>query len=34
MDDVIPNTTLKQQLDQAFFKTADFIRNDKGSNHA
>jgi hemoglobin len=34
MDDVVTNATLKQQLEQAFFKTADFIRNDKGSNHA
>jgi hemoglobin len=34
MDDVVANDTLRQQLEQAFFKTADFIRNDKGSNHA
>jgi hemoglobin len=29
MDDVVPNDTLKQQMEQAFFKTADFIRNDR-----
>lgn len=34
MDDVVANATLRQQLEQSFFKTADFIRNDKGSNHA
>ena len=34
MEDVVANATLRQQLEQAFFKTADFIRNDKGSNHA
>ncbi len=28
MDDIVANTTLKQQMEQAFFKTADFIRND------
>ena len=34
MDDVIDNQILKQQLEEVFFKTADFIRNDRGSNHA
>ena len=34
MADVVPDATLRQQLEQAFFKTADFIRNDKGSKHA
>jgi hypothetical protein len=29
MDDVVTNDTLKQQMEQAFFKTADFIRNDR-----
>jgi hemoglobin len=33
MDDVVTNATLKQQMEQAFFKTADFIRNQPGSNH-
>ncbi len=28
MDEVVVDVTLRQQLDQAFFKTADFIRND------
>lgn len=32
--DVVPDAALRQQLEQAFFKTADFIRNDQGSNHA
>jgi hemoglobin len=32
MNDVVSNDKLKQQMEQAFFKTADFIRNDKGSN--
>jgi hemoglobin len=27
MEDVVSNATLRQQLEQAFFKTADFIRN-------
>ena len=31
MEDVVTDATLKQQMEQAFFKTADFIRNDKGS---
>ncbi len=34
MADVVPDPVLRQQLEQAFFKTADFIRNDQGSNHA
>jgi hemoglobin len=34
MEEVVADATLRQQLEQAFFKTADFIRNDKGSNHA
>ncbi|OIQ78936.1 group 2 truncated hemoglobin YjbI [mine drainage metagenome] len=28
MEDVVASTTLRQQLEQVFFKTADFIRND------
>lgn len=31
MEDVVPDGSLRQQLDQAFFKTADFIRNDRRS---
>ena len=31
IEDVVANVTLRQQLEQAFFKTADFIRNDKWS---
>lgn len=31
MDDVVSNATLKQQMEHAFFKTADFIRNQPGS---
>lgn len=27
MEDVVSNVTLRQQLEQAFFKTANFIRN-------
>ncbi|CAG0950775.1 Group 2 truncated hemoglobin YjbI [Methylophilaceae bacterium] len=34
MEDVVASVVLRQQLEQAFFKTADFIRNDKGSTHA
>lgn len=34
MDDVIASQQLRQQLEDAFFKTADFIRNDKGSTKA
>jgi len=34
MDDVISDAALKRELEQAFFKTADFIRNDRGSTHA
>jgi len=34
MDDVVTDAGLRQQLEQAFFKTADFIRNDQGSTHA
>jgi len=33
MDDVVPDAELKTQLEQAFFKTADFIRNDQGNDH-
>ena len=29
MDDVTDNARLKQEMEQAFFKTADFIRNDR-----
>jgi len=29
MNDVVSDETLKQQMEQAFFKTADFIRNDR-----
>lgn len=32
MDDVVTDATLKAQMEQSFFKTADFIRNDR-SNH-
>ncbi|OIR17838.1 group 2 truncated hemoglobin YjbI [mine drainage metagenome] len=34
MEDVVTDATLRRQLQQAFFKTADFIRNDKGSTNA
>lgn len=34
MADVVTDAGLRQQLEQAFFKTADFIRNDQGSTHA
>jgi hemoglobin len=34
MDEVVSDAHLKQQLEQSFFKTADFIRNDQGSTHA
>jgi len=34
MADVVADAGLRQQLEQAFFKTADFIRNDQGSTHA
>lgn len=34
MEDVVPDATLRQQMAQAFFKTADFIRNDRGSTPA
>lgn len=34
MEDVVTDAGLRQQLEQAFFKTADFIRNDQGSTHA
>lgn len=33
MADIVTDAELRQQMEQAFFKTADFIRNDKGSNH-
>jgi hemoglobin len=31
--EVVPDTALQTQLAEAFFKTADFIRNDQGHNH-
>lgn len=34
MEDVVTDERLKQQLEQSFFKTADFIRNDQGRPHA
>lgn len=34
MDDVVTDPELKAQMDQAFFKTADFIVNDRGSIQA
>lgn len=34
LEDVVADAALRQQLEQAFFKTADFIRNDRGSNHS
>ncbi len=33
LDDVVADPELKHQLTRAFAKTADFIRNDKGSSH-
>lgn len=33
LEEVVPDATLKSQLEQAFFKTADFIRNDKDHHH-
>jgi hemoglobin len=33
MADVVADAALREKLEQAFFKTADFIRNDHGSNH-
>lgn len=33
LDEVVTDTELKQQLTSAFFKVADFIRNDKGNTH-
>lgn len=33
LDEVVADTTLRAQLEQAFLKTADFIRNDAGSAH-
>ncbi len=33
LEEVVPDATLKTQLEQAFFKTADFIRNDQGNHH-
>lgn len=33
MKDTVADTALRQELEQVFFKTADFIRNDRGSNH-
>lgn len=34
MDDVVSDPELKTQMEQAFFKTADFIVNDRGSTQA
>lgn len=34
MEDVVSDPVLRQQMDQAFFKTADFIVNDRGSTQA
>lgn len=33
LQDVVPDAVLKSQLEQAFLKTADFIRNDQGHLH-
>ena len=33
LDGLVADPELKDQLTRAFFKTADFIRNDKGSSH-
>lgn len=33
LDEVVADPELKDQLTRAFAKTADFIRNDKGSSH-
>jgi len=33
LEEVVPDATLKTQLEQAFYKTADFIRNDQGNHH-
>lgn len=33
LDEVVTDPDLKNQLTRAFLKTADFIRNDKGSSH-
>lgn len=33
LDDMVPDATLRTQLEQAFFKTADFIRNEQGNHH-
>ena len=33
LDEVVADPDLKDQLTRAFAKTADFIRNDKGSSH-
>lgn len=32
--DVVPDATLRRELEHAFFKTADFIRNDARETHA
>jgi hemoglobin len=29
MEDIVTDATLRQQLEQSFFKTADFIRNNQ-----
>lgn len=34
LEEVVPDAPLRLQLEQAFFKTADFIRNHQGSHHA
>jgi hemoglobin len=33
LQEVVNDAALRQQLEQAFFKTADFIRNDQGNHH-
>lgn len=33
LDELVADPELKNQLTRAFLKTADFIRNDKGSSH-
>ncbi|MBU0604453.1 MAG: group II truncated hemoglobin [Gammaproteobacteria bacterium] len=33
LQETVTDAALRQQLEQAFFKTADFIRNDQGNHH-
>lgn len=33
LQEVVTDAVLARQLEQAFFKTADFIRNDQGNHH-